>query len=430
MNKKQTLFNRALRIVSVVLALSVLSSPGCEKDDENLTPNEFLYSLMKDWYFWYQYLPEVNPNDYATPSLLIEAVRYAPRDIWSFVMTTEEYQAYFQDAEYVGFGFSFKFDESEQMRISFVYEGSPMYAQGVRRGWTVEAVDGVAVTPESDLDAVFGADEEGVQKTFTMADNDGNVADYTFTKQVIDIDTIFSETVFDVGGKNVGYFVFNNFIEKSLDELKITLNDMIESGVEDLIVDLRYNGGGLIDVADFLASAIGGDPIAGELFAEYRHNNKHTADDSHLLFIETDYPLNLARVFFITTQSTASASELVINGLDPFMEVYLVGDVTHGKPVGMYGWEYQDYVFFPVAFQTVNADGWGDYFDGLPVDAPALDNVDEPLGSADEDSLAAVLYFIENGAFPAVKGAEESLVKIRELNKDKMQGFRAELGAY
>jgi carboxyl-terminal processing protease len=425
MMNKQNLLNRALRVACTALALSFLSAPGCKEDDENLSVNEYLYALMQDWYFWYQEIPDVDPEDYATPYELLDAVRYLPIDVWSFVMTKEEYEQYFENAEYVGFGFSFQFDENEQMRVSFVYESSPMYEQGVERGWTILEVGGTAVTPASDLDALFGPDEVGIQKTFKMQDNSGTAADYTFIKEIIDIDTVFNENVFDVGGKKVGYFVFNNFIEKSLDELEETFGRMQDNGIEDLIIDLRYNGGGLIEVAKFLGSAIGGSPTVDEVFAQYIHNDRHSDENSNLYFIDSGYTLNLSRVFFITTQATASASELVINGLDPFMDVYLVGDVTYGKPVGMYGWPYEDYVFFPVSFKTVNAEGYGDYYDGIAVDANA----------ADEDSIHTALYFIENGEFPLPEVKEESLRKIRALNRIEQNGIEqngleAQRGAY
>jgi carboxyl-terminal processing protease len=402
-----------------------LSAPGCDEGDQGDSANDYLYALMQDWYFWYEQIPEVDPEDYASPEELLDAIRYLPIDVWSFVMTSEEYAQYFEDAEYVGYGFSFQLDENEQMRISFVYENSPMYEQGVRRGWTILEVDGTVVTPLSDLDVLFGPDEVGVQDTFNMEDTEGTVSEYTFTKKVIDIDTVFSENVFDINGEKVGYFVFDNFIEKSLTEIQKTLGYMQDNGVEDLIVDLRYNGGGLIDVADFLASSIGGASVEGQVFTKYIHNDKHLDENTDLLFVDAGYSLNLDRVFFITTQATASASELVINGLDPYMEVYLVGDVTYGKPVGMYGWPYEDYVFFPVSFKTVNAEGYGDYYDGIAVDANA----------ADEDSIHTALYFIENGEFPLPEVKEESLRKIRALNRIEQNGIEqngleAQRGAY
>ena len=331
--KRTRKFRRLLLCTALLasLLLSVLAAPGCDKSEDGFTSrNDFLYELMGDWYLWYQEIPDVDPESFATPEELLDAIRYQPIDVWSYVATKEEFESYFQDAEYVGYGFSFQFDEEEKMRISFVYETSPMYLEGVRRGWSILNVDGMAATPEADLDALFGADEAGVQQTFTMEDNDAGVSDYTFAKQVIDIDTIFAETIFEIGEKKVGYFVFNNFIENSYDQLEDTLFDMRAQGIEELILDLRYNGGGLVDVANFLASSIGGSTVEGQIFADYIHNDKRSSENQVLPFMLTDYALELTRVFFITTQSTASASELVINGLDPFMEVYLVGDEQFG----------------------------------------------------------------------------------------------------
>jgi hypothetical protein len=99
----------------------------------------------------------------------------------------------------------------------------------------------------------------------------------------------------------------------------------------------------------------------------------------------------------IATRASASASELVIAGLDPFIPVTVVGDRTYGKPVGQYGFEFCDKVLFPVSFRSRNAAGQTDYFDGLPVDCPASDNLDRALGDPAESSLAEALSFLRTG---------------------------------
>jgi hypothetical protein len=96
----------------------------------------------------------------------------------------------------------------------------------------------------------------------------------------------------------------------------------------------------------------------------------------------------------------------------------------------MYGWPYEDYVFFPVSFKTVNAEGYGDYYDGIAVDANAADDIDQPLGSEDEDSLYTALYFIENDEFPPPKVTEESTRKLRALNRIEQSGLEALRRAY
>jgi C-terminal processing protease CtpA/Prc len=171
-----------------------------------------------------------------------------------------------------------------------------------------------------------------------------------------------------------------------------------EAGVQDLVLDLRYNGGSLVDVAVHLSSLVGGAVTRGNVFAEFRHNDRNTRYNETLRFEEADQALNLSRLFVIATQSSASASELVINSLRPFIPVTVIGDRTYGKPVGQYGFEFCEKVLAPVAFKLVNADGAGDFFDGIAADCAAPDDIEHDLGAADEGSLAEALYVIRTGS--------------------------------
>ena len=107
--------------------------------------------------------------------------------------------------------------------------------------------------------------------------------------------------------------------------------------------------------------------------------------------------VDVPRLVVITSRSSASSSELVINGLEPFIPVTLVGRRTFGKPVGQYGFEFCDKVIFPVSFLGVNAEGDSEYYDGLPVDCPMRDGLNRPLGHPEEARLAEALYFLRNG---------------------------------
>jgi C-terminal processing protease CtpA/Prc len=134
------------------------------------------------------------------------------------------------------------------------------------------------------------------------------------------------------------------------------------------------------------------------VFATYRHNDKQSARNETLRFDDATIDLRLSRLFVITTRSSASASELVINSLRPHLPVIVIGDATYGKPVGQYGFNFCDKVLAPVSFSLVNAEGNGDFFDGIPPDCTAADDVEHDLGSADEGSLAEALHFIRTGS--------------------------------
>src|SRR5690606_22030988 len=163
-------------------------------------------------------------------------------------------------------------------------------------------------------------------------------------------------------------------------------------------LDLRYNGGGLVNVAVHLASLIGGALTAGQPFATYAHNDRNEFRNETLRFESLESPpLALDRLIVITTRSSASASELVINALRPFMPVVTIGDATYGKPVGQYMIEFCDKVLAPVSFSLRNANDEGDYFGGFLPTCTAADDIGRDLGDTAEASLAEAFHFLRTG---------------------------------
>jgi carboxyl-terminal processing protease len=196
----------------------------------------------------------------------------------------------------------------------------------------------------------------------------------------------------------VGYLLFRNFVTPSYAALDEAFAALRETRATELVVDLRYNGGGLVDVAVHLGSLVGGTFTEGRVFAEYRHNDRNTALDETLRFESPAQALGLSRLVVITTRSSASASELVINSLRPHLPVVVIGDTTYGKPVGQYGFDFCDKVLAPVSFSMVNADGQGDYFAGIAPTCLAADDIEHDLGAADEASLGEALFYIQAGS--------------------------------
>jgi C-terminal processing protease CtpA/Prc len=168
-------------------------------------------------------------------------------------------------------------------------------------------------------------------------------------------------------------------------------------GVTELVLDLRYNGGGLVSVAQHLASLIGGVRTNGQVLSEYFHNDRNAFRNRVLRFEPKAHALALDRLVVITTRSSASASELVINALRPFMPVLVIGDRTYGKPVGQYGITFCDKVLAPVSFTLRNANGEGDYFDGIAPTCSAPDDLERQLGDPQEGSLREALNVITTG---------------------------------
>ena len=217
-------------------------------------------------------------------------------------------------------------------------------------------------------------------------------------KRLVTIPTVSMTRVYQIAGRRIGYIFFRNFVEPSYDALETAFTELSAARVDDLVLDLRYNGGGLVNVAQHLASYIGGRRTEGLVFAEYFHNDKNAFRNKAIRFVPKAQRLTLDRLIVVTTHASASASELVINALRPFMPVVVVGATTYGKPVGQYGVAFCDKLLAPVSFALRNADGQGDFFDGFAPDCPAPDDLGHQLGDAGEESLKEALTFATTNA--------------------------------
>jgi C-terminal peptidase prc len=361
----------------------------------------FVRDVLDEYYLWYRELPRANPANYPSPQAYLEAVRYRPLDdTFSYITSREANEAFYGDSQFVGFGFSTQLTERE-LRVLQVFPDSPASESGMARGDRILEIDGRSVGDLIDdgaINSVFGASTPGVTSTILVRSLDGEERRSTLIKRVVTIPTVSLTRTFQVDGRTVGYLFFRNFVEPSTAALNEAFAALREAGATELILDVRYNGGGLVDVAVDLAALIGGVATQGRVFATYQHNDRNTALDETLRFpAAPPQTLNLSRVFVITTRGSASASELLINSLRPHLPVVVVGDATYGKPVGQYGFTFCDKVVAPVAFALVNADGYGDYFGGIPPDCRAADDVEHDLGAAEEASLGEALHFIRTG---------------------------------
>jgi carboxyl-terminal processing protease len=381
---------------------------SCSVTGQNL----YVRDALDELYLWYRELPPVDPASYDSPEAYLEAVRYRPLDqSFSYITSRAASDAFYSESQYIGFGLSTSIAGAE-MRVLQVFDDSPASEAGLARGAAITAIGGVttaALIESGAIAGAFGAATEGVEVSIAFTTRDGADRSATMRKRPVTIPTVSLTKVFEVDGRKVGYLFFRNFVRPSVAALDGAFAALGAAGVTELVLDLRYNGGGLVDVAVNLASLIGGTPTANQVFAEYRHNDRNRRRDETLRFGAPAGALGLARVIVIASRASASASELVINGLKPFVPVTVVGDRTYGKPVGQYVLPFCDKVLAPVSFSMVNADGQGDYFSGLPADCQAGDDIGHDLGDPAEASLAAALRYVRTGVCPAPAQALSTL---------------------
>jgi C-terminal processing protease CtpA/Prc len=328
-------------------------------------------------------------------------VRYRPLDTsFSYVAPKAASDAFFSDSQVVAYGLRTILVAPDDFRVADVHAGSPAGRAGLDRGSRFLEINGRTVADlvaSGQLASAFGPAEVGVTTRVRFLDRAGAMHEATLVKELVTIPTVAVEQVYNVGGRTVGYLLFQNFVRPSTDALSATFGRFKEAGVNEVVLDLRYNGGGLISVAQHLGGLIGGAATADRTFVRFVHNDKQSARNTATPFPLPANALGVERLVVIATRGSASASELVVNALRPFMPVTIVGDRTYGKPVGQYGFDFCDKTLFPVSFATVNANNEGDYFSGLPVDCPAPDDIEHALGDADEGSLAEALGFIRSG---------------------------------
>jgi len=357
---------------------SVTTSGTCS----TLGQVSFVRDALQEWYFWYDQLPNPDPARFSSPEAYLEAVRYRPLDTsFSYIASKAESDAFFSESQFIGIGIGTKQTSATELRVAQIFPGSPAKDAGLERGDFLLSINGKAVSDllrTGEIDTIFGPSQIGVVVALSwrsLRSGDTRVA--SLVKRAVTIPTVSVTRVFDVPrGPRVGYVFLRNFVSPSLAALSAAFRELKEAGADELVLDLRYNGGGLLSVAQHLGGLIGGEATRGEVFVELFHNDKNQSRNSALRFELPADAIGFSRLVAITTRGSASASEGVINGLKPFVAVTLVGETTFGKPVGQYGFDFCESTLFPVAFETRNARGEGSFYGGIPADCAAGDDLE------------------------------------------------------
>jgi C-terminal processing protease CtpA/Prc len=396
---------------------------SCRKDE--VTPpvevtdamaRDSLWQLMNDWYLWYKVMPSVNKDDYSDPYKLMNALRYKELDRWSFVADYKEFNDE-MNGIFVGHGFRIGLDDAGKARIVMIYSGSQLYKSGVRRGWIVRKINDTNVAPllaSSDPKGytdLIGPATPGKTNKFEFEKPNGETFMTTDAKTSFSINSVLYADTLHLSSGITGHLVLESFINPTAQELNSAFAFFKSAGVKDLILDLRYNSGGFLYIAQTLASYIGGENLTGSTFAKLKYNDRHSAEDGFYKFQSTNFPLNLTRLAVITTRSTASASEALMNGLRSAIQVVSIGDTTDGKPTGMNGWNVAEkYYFWPVTFIMVNSKDEGNYFEGFAPDKIVPDDITHDFGDRKELCLKEAIHYLETGSVSS-KGSGEYVMK-------------------
>jgi len=464
--------NAALMLASVLLLVTACKKEngGNGPSSQNEKTNQWVIENMRDVYYWNTSIPQDRNLDFGLdPEEFFDKILH-PDDRFSWIQLAKDLEDNLSGVSTtIGLGIGLlQINQAGEVIISVRYalKGSPADKAGIERGDIITEINGRALTVQNYqevLEPYYGSATFNVQLAH-INENDQIVLDQEieltpvtrFQEQAIHMDTVITTS----GGKKVGYLFYNRFLNEQPNELLEAFYKFKTAGVSDLVLDLRYNGGGGIWIAAIMSGLIQANFRENDPFIEYKYNSNYgnetlsyyqlfggDSDDEddiesadEVVSVIKELNLNLPKVYILATNYSASASELVINNLRPFLSdanVVHIGETTVGKNEGSITiidertppeieWGIQ-----PIIVKLANKAGFGDYPDGLE----PQHEVDEwdylpwaPIGSSDDPLLAKALGLIDPSMQPiAAKTMGLKAQTARKLHAEKVRGFEDEL---
>ncbi|MCF2488739.1 S41 family peptidase [Dyadobacter sp. CY347] len=437
----------------------VLTAADTTSVSDRQAINSWLYEIMEDTYFWYKNLPDeasldasVSPYDY------FEKLVYQRATVDRFSAVTDDIDALQNEFDGVskiyGISYSLSYIDDGKSNIAaflnYVVKGSPAAAAGLKRGDIILKVNGTQLTQANYVSLLSSS--ETVNVTLGAVQDSKIVATnttYSITKAEVTEDPVAFSTIISkpAAGKTIGYLVYTQFVpgndadkNKYDNELRQVFADFKAKGVNELVLDLRLNSGGYISSANTLASLIGKNISASKIFYKEQWNDKYIAYwqktkganalNYNFQAEASNIGSSLNRVFVLTSNGTASASELVINGLKPYMNVVTIGENTAGK--NLFGslisddkerWKWGAYVMLG---QTANANDESDYgtVDGITPDYIVEDS-NVPYSAFGDENETLFRKALEVMGVPAVAvgrvAATKTVDPFKKLLRDDLQ---------
>lgn len=439
-------------------------NPWPDVQGSHLYEKHWLRSWSDRTYLWYDEIQDQNPANFGLPAEYFEVLKTeeltnsgAEKDRFHRTVNTSDYQQQASTGASSGYGATFYLIQSTPPRevvVAYTEPNSPATGVGLTRGAEILEIDGVDVINGNDTDTLNAGlfpSGDGETHEFVIRDLGSNTTrTVSMTSTTVTEDPVQNEQVLNTVSGDVGYMQFNTFGTRIAEqELINAFVDFENEGVQDLVVDLRYNGGGFLFISSQMAYMVAGDAqTQGKVYEETAFNDKYPNTNpvtgealEPTPFYDTPLneatapggvlpSLNLNRVFVLSSAGTCSASEAFINGLRGIdVQVILIGDTTCGKPYGFYPTDNCGTTYFTIQFQGENDKGFGEYADGFVpsstdngedfVQGCAVeDDFEHLLGDPNEAMLAAALEYRDTGSCPS---SSSSKVARRHSAKPYMQ---------
>jgi C-terminal processing protease CtpA/Prc len=422
------------------------SSAGCSLRERQ----DWAAAQLNEWYLFPETLPTaLSPAGFSTVDAYIDALtanaRAQGKDrFFTYVTSIAEENAFFNSGSSAGFGFRLSYDTAgRRVLVAETFEGTPALSAGIDRGSEITAIG----TSASNLQTVsslmaasgpqgvvnaLGPSDPGVTRVLRILGPDGASRDVTISKadyELTPVSSRYGARILDDNGRKVGYINLRTFIGTADPALRAAFGQLQAQGVTEVILDLRYNGGGLVRIAELIGDLMGRNRSASDVFSYTAFRPSKSQFDETRLFRPQAQSIAPTKVAFIGTGGSASASEMVINSFIPYLRtnMALVGTNTFGKPVGQIALDRAscDDRLRVVAFATQNAERQGDYYQGLaskvPVSCRAGDDLTRALGDPREESIARALDFLAGRGCSAIAGDGARTQSVDRIRTSEME---------
>ncbi len=400
---------------------------------------DWALAQLREWYLFPETLPaSLDPTPYTSVDSYIDALTATARAqrkdrFFTYLTSIKEENAYYDSGATAGFGTRFALDQTgRRLFVIESFEGGPALAAGIDRGTEIlqigtgtASLRSVSAIIDAEgtagLTTALGPDTPGTSRTFQFralnasGTTTASVAKTDFA--LLPVSTRYGAKVLTDGAKKVGYVNLRTFITTAEAPLKAAFADFRAQGITEFIIDFRYNGGGLIDVANVMGDLLGGGKTTSQVYSYTTFRPEKSAENTVKYFAPTAQSVTPTKIAFIGTGRSASASELVINAFVPYLgnNMALIGTNTYGKPVGQIGLDRAncDDRLRVVALAVQNSARSAAYYDGLATTVPntcqAGDDISYPLGDNREQSIARALDFLAGRSCAArISGAAGS----------------------